>query len=201
MDVNEERKSLRWDERERPRPADVAAQTGIRVASCYQCLRCTNGCPVAALMDLKPHEVVRLAQFQRDEELLESASPWICLSCEMCSTYCPNEIDVAGLMNHLKNTVVSSQGKPALHEVAAFHEAFLDVLERYGRMNDFELMGRFKWKTLLHQGPPGRKEMLEDLSLAWSLLKRGRLALLPGKAEGAGEIRRFMRQHGKKRIS
>lgn len=200
MDTSEAGRRLQWNERGRVWSGAVAAETGIMVASCYQCLRCTNGCPVGTLMDIKPHEIVRLVQLGCRDELLESSTPWICLSCEMCSTYCPNEIDVAGLMNYLKNSVVSSLRKPALYEVAAFHEAFLEVLGKYGRMNDFELMAAFKWKVVLHHGPPGRKEMFEDISLAWSLLKRGRLGLLPDRAKGAGDVRRFLEQHGKKRI-
>ena len=185
MDTNEAVQSLRWNGPEQKWSRAVAAESGIRVTSCYQCLRCTNGCPVSTLMEIKPHEVVRLVQLGRRDELLESSTPWICLSCEMCSTYCPNEIDVAGLMNYLKNTVVSSLKKPALYEVAAFHEAFLSVLGRYGRMERLRTpWGVFKWKSLLNQGPPGRKEMIEDMSLAWSLLKRGRLGLFPDKAQG-----------------
>lgn len=179
----------------------VARETGIQVASCYQCLRCSNSCPVSTFMDIKPHQVVRLVQLGQRETLLGASSIWVCLSCEMCSTYCPNEIDVAGLMNHLKNSVVSSRRPPAEYEIAAFHDVFLRVLKENGRINDLQLMQRYRLKTLLHGQFPSRGEMVSDAGLALDLFKRGRLRLLPERSSGAGEIRRILEDYGHKKVS
>lgn len=176
----------------------VAADSGIQAAACYQCLRCSNSCPVAAFMDIKPHQVVRLVQLGQKERLLECSSVWVCLSCEMCSTYCPNEIDVAGLMNYVKNSIVASHQKPAEVEIAMFHEIFLEVLHKYGRMNDLQLMQRFKWKTLLHGQLPPYGEVKKDLELAAALHRRGRLKLTPERSRAAGEIRALLeKRHGR----
>jgi heterodisulfide reductase subunit C len=168
---------------------ELATAGGMRATSCYQCLRCTNSCPVSAYMDLKPHQIVRLVQLGQREQLLGCSAVWVCLSCEMCTTYCPNEIDVAGLMNHIKNLVVRSKRRPAEAGIAAFHEVFLRVLRQHGRINDLQLMQRYKWKTLLQGNFPSRDEALRDLRLAVSLLKRKRLKLLPEKSPAAGELR------------
>lgn len=174
----------------------VAMETGIQVGSCYQCLRCTNGCPMSGYMDVKPHQIVRMVQLGQSEKLFESSSIWLCLSCEMCSTYCPNQIDVAGLMDHLKHTVASSGKKPAEFEVAAFHQTFMDVLQRHGRMHDLQLIQLFKLKTLMNGQVPAKDEMLADASLALGLLKRHRLNVLPGwNKRSAKEIRRVIKQH------
>jgi len=178
----------------------VAMETGIRVSSCYRCMRCSNSCPVSSFMDLKPHQVVRLVQFGQKEKLLESSAIWICLSCEMCSTFCPNEIDVAGLMNHLKNMVVQGARKPAEYEIAAFHEVFMDVLKKHGVMNDLQLMRRYTIRRLLHGSSPSKDEMRTDMGLAWDLLKRGRLRLFSEKSDAADEVRQILDQHGQKEI-
>ena len=178
----------------------MAMETSIRVSSCYQCLRCTNSCPVSTFMDLKPHQVVRLVQLGQTEKLLACSAIWVCLSCEMCSTYCPNEIDVAGLMNHLKNSVVSSRKRPAEYEIAAFHQIFLDVLRNHGRINDLQLMQRYKWKTLIHGHLPPGKEVIKDLKLALELMKRKRLKIMPERSGATGEIRRLIEMHGRKGI-
>jgi heterodisulfide reductase subunit C2 len=176
----------------------VAAETGIRTSSCYQCLRCTNSCPVSTFMDIKPHQVVRLVQLGQKEKLLDASSVWVCLSCEMCSTYCPNEIDVAGLMNYVKNSVVASHKTPAEFEIALFHEIFLEVLHKYGRMNDLQLMQRFKLKSLLHGHTPSYTEVKKEMGLARSLYQRGRLKLMPERSRAAKEIRSILEQrHGK----
>ncbi|MGA7876646.1 MAG: 4Fe-4S dicluster domain-containing protein [Desulfoferrobacter sp.] len=179
----------------------VSMETGIQVASCYQCLRCSNSCPVSTFMDIKPHQIVRLVQLGQKEKLLKCSAIWICLSCEMCTTYCPNEIDVAALLNHLKNSVVCSQITPAEYEIAAFHEVFMDVLQKHGRMNDLQLMQRFRFKTVSHGHLPSCDEMSDDISLALELLKRRRLRLFPERSRAANEIKRVLRQHGHKGVS
>jgi len=199
--MNESGNSLALNGREGLWARSIAMETGIRVSSCYQCLRCTNSCPVSSFMDLKPHQMVRLAQLGQVEKLLECSAIWICLSCEMCSTYCPNEIDVAGLLNHLKNSVVSSGKRPAEYEIAVFHEIFLDVLSNHGRINDLQLMQRFKWKTLIHGQLPPKQEVMNDLKLAVELMKRKRLKVLPERSGAIGEVRRLMKLHGRKGIS
>lgn len=178
----------------------VAAETGICVDSCYRCLRCTNGCPVSAHMDVKPHQVVRLVQLGMKERLFESNAIWICLGCEMCSTYCPNQINVASLMDHLKKSVVSSARKPAEYDVAVFHSVFLDVVGKYGRMNDLKLMQRYKLKTLLHGGLPSKEDVGADMGLAWQLMKRGRLSLWAESSRKAGEVKRILDQNGTREV-
>jgi heterodisulfide reductase subunit C len=179
----------------------IARETGIRATSCYQCLRCTNSCPVSTFMDIKPHQVVRLVQFGRRETLLSCSSIWVCLSCEMCSTYCPNEIDVAGLMNHLKNTVVSTRKKPAEYEIALFQEIFLEVLQKYGRINDLQLMQRYQWKLITRGTSPPANEFFKNVKLGLSLFRRNRLRILPERSRAVNEIRRLMEHHGSRRVT
>lgn len=179
----------------------LAMKTGINVASCYQCMRCSNSCPVSGFMDIKPHQVVRLVQLSRREQLLGASSIWLCLSCEMCSTYCPNQIDVASLMDFLKNLVVSTRSRPAEIDIATFHEVFLDVLNKNGRLNDLQLIHRHKLKGMMNGNFPSRDELTEDIWLAVALMKRRRLKLLPEKSPAIGEIRRMMKQYGARGVS
>lgn len=179
----------------------VSMKTGIHVASCYQCMRCSNSCPVSGFMDIKPHQVVRLVQLGRRDQLLGASSIWLCLSCEMCSTYCPNEIDVAALMDFLKSLVVSTQSRPAELDIATFHEVFLDVLNKNGRLNDLQLIHRHKFKQVMNGSFPSWEELKDDIVLAGALMKRGRLKLFPEKSPAIREIRRMMKQYGQTGVS
>jgi heterodisulfide reductase subunit C len=178
--------------REQAWSRDLIRTTGIPVSSCYQCLRCTNSCPVSSFMDIKPHQVVRDVLLGQRESLLSCSAIWVCLSCEMCSTYCPNDIDVAALMNQLKNMVVELHRIPAEPIIAAFHQVFLDVLGRHGRINELQLMHRFQFNVLRQGYRPPRQEIIRDLTLTLELLRRKRLKLFPEKSRGVSEVRQLI---------
>ena len=44
---------------------------GVDVQACYQCGRCSAGCPITEFFDLTTMEVVRLAAYGMEERLLE----------------------------------------------------------------------------------------------------------------------------------
>lgn len=64
----------------------VENQSGQKVRICYQCGKCSAGCPVAYAMDLLPNQVMRLVQLGLKEEVLTCATIWLCASCETCAT-------------------------------------------------------------------------------------------------------------------
>ena len=77
------------------------------VSRCYQCGKCTAGCPVAMEMDIMPNQVMRLIQIGVKDWVLSSSTIWLCLSCETCSTRCPEDIDLAKVMDTLRKKVAS----------------------------------------------------------------------------------------------
>ncbi len=62
-------------------------------------------------------------------------------------------------------------------------------------------MQRYRLRTLAHGRVPSMDELMSELSLAWNLLKRGRLRFLPEKSPAAGEIRRVLEDYGHKKVS
>ena len=50
---------------------EVKERSGASPMRCYQCAKCSSGCPVAARGDLKPHELVRLVQLGLRDEVLD----------------------------------------------------------------------------------------------------------------------------------
>ena len=53
-------------------------------------------------MEYGPDRILRLIQFGQRERLLTSRDAWLCLGCEMCGAFCPNEIDIGEVMIALK---------------------------------------------------------------------------------------------------
>jgi len=91
----------------------VAQESGENLLACYQCQKCSAGCPVAYAMDILPNQVIRMVQFGLREKVLSSHTIWICASCYTCSVRCPNDIDIAKIMDVLRHIALGSGIKPA----------------------------------------------------------------------------------------
>src|SRR5512139_1237860 len=92
---------------------------------CYQCLKCTAGCPTEPYMDVRPNNIIRMIQMGMKKEVLESSAIWLCVSCETCGTRCPNKIDIGVLMDALREMAIQ-EGVPAKEKNShLLHEAFV----------------------------------------------------------------------------
>lgn len=89
--------------------AEIKAISGADVRACYQCGKCTAGCPLASAMDLMPNQILRLLQLGEHEQVLKSRTIWQCASCLTCAARCPKEVDPARVMDALR-TLLMRQG-------------------------------------------------------------------------------------------
>jgi len=80
----------------------VEELSGENLLACYQCGRCSGGCPSVPFMDLLPNQVIRLAQLGMKEEVLSSKAIWVCASCFTCFVRCPKGVDLAKVMEALR---------------------------------------------------------------------------------------------------
>lgn len=76
--------------------------TGADIDDCYQCLKCTAGCPFTDYMDYYPHQVMLLAKLRLFDKILQSKTLWICASCLACTARCPRDLDPARVMEGLR---------------------------------------------------------------------------------------------------
>ncbi len=81
---------------------EVEELSGQKLSKCYLCGKCTAGCPMAASMDLLPHQVMRYLQLGMVDEVLKSKTIWICSSCLLCQSRCPREVDIPRIMEALR---------------------------------------------------------------------------------------------------
>jgi heterodisulfide reductase subunit C len=142
----------------------VLAGDGLNL--CFQCGKCSAGCPATFAMDYAPHEIVRLVQYGQREAVLSSSTIWVCASCQTCTTRCPNEVDLAHLMDCLRQLALESGLPPAEPEVVAFHRCFLDSVASRGRVHELTMVGRYKLKS---------GGMLGDARRVWNAWREGRL--------------------------
>jgi heterodisulfide reductase subunit C len=75
--------------------------SGQDLLACNQCGKCSAGCPIVAVMDILPSQIIRMAQLGM-EEVLDSSTIWICASCLTCVARCPKGVDLPRLMEALR---------------------------------------------------------------------------------------------------
>lgn len=155
----------------------VERDSGQRIMDCYQCGKCTAGCPAAASVDMTPRQVIRGLQLGLKDDILHSSMIWLCLSCQTCTARCPSLIDIARVMESLR-LMSAQQSLVKERNIALFHRLFLRSVEAGGRIWELGLGGFFN----LSSGRP-----LANMGLLPSLLARGKLEILPHHTSGAKE--------------
>jgi heterodisulfide reductase subunit C len=76
--------------------------SGQDLLSCYQCGKCSAGCPMVFAMDILPNQIIRLAQLGLEEEIGKSKTIWLCASCITCGARCPRGVDLSKVMEALR---------------------------------------------------------------------------------------------------
>ena len=164
---------------------EVKERSGASPMSCYQCAKCSSGCPVASRGDLKPHELVRLVQTNQQQAVLASRFIWECTSCQTCSTRCPQQVDPAGMIDALRKMSAASGAVTPSTVVPVFNEIFLAAVRQRGRVFELGLMIRFKLRT---------RRFFEDADKAPMMLSKGKLALTAPQVGGKEERKALFRR-------
>lgn len=162
--------------------AEMKRRTGRNTARCYQCGKCSAGCPMAGETSLRPHDVMRLVNLDQRERLLTNESIWLCLTCETCTERCPNDCDPARTMDALREMALEVSPGSAPHAVLAFHRSFLDQIRLTGRSFELGLVAEYKLRT---------GALLQDVATVPGLVSRGKLGFIPHPIEGVKEVRRI----------
>ena len=160
----------------------------IDVQACFQCGRCSAGCPITEFFDLTTMEVVRLAAYGMEDKLLNSKAIWLCAACETCATRCPNDIDIAVLMDVLRELALRKGVKPAEPRVPVFHQSFLDSINHWGRAYEVGLIAGYKLRS---------GDLTGDMKLGVKMFTKGKLGLLPHSIKGKAEIKKMFSGKGK----
>jgi len=148
----------------------VQEELGQNVYLCYQCVKCSSGCPVAEFFDWQPNQIMRALQLGQEDIALESQTPWLCASCQTCTTRCPQGLDITAIMEFLTREAKARGIKPPVSQVNTFNEAFLREVRLWGRAYELGLMAEMKLRT---------GDLFSDLDLGAKMIARNKLNFLP----------------------
>ncbi|MDE3090897.1 MAG: 4Fe-4S dicluster domain-containing protein [Chloroflexota bacterium] len=160
---------------------EIEALSDQNVNLCFQCSKCSSGCPLAYRMDLKPAQVVHCIRLGREEQVLNCNAIWFCAACETCTARCPQGVELAAVMNAARLLAGRKGIAPQVPEVARFFETSIENMRMFGRTSDLLLIAALRLKS---------RDLFSDLPLAFKLLERGKLNPLK-LPSGAAHFRRI----------
>ena len=80
----------------------IGELSGENIYACYQCGKCSAGCPIVEHMDILPNVIVRLIQLGEEASIKESKTVWLCAGCLQCAAKCPKGVDLAKIMDAVR---------------------------------------------------------------------------------------------------
>lgn len=163
---------------------EVEEKAHTKTSSCFQCLKCSNGCPLSYEMDYLPAQIIRMVNLGMRDDVLKSRTIWVCASCETCTTRCPNDIDIAHVMDTLREMSLREGKAECEANVRKFHESFLSAIKTWGRVHELQMIGTYKLKTL---------RFLEDADVGMEMFKRGKIKLIPEPIKGRKAVRKIFK--------
>jgi heterodisulfide reductase subunit C len=113
--------------------------SGQNIYSCYQCGKCSAGCAFSSKMDLTVNQLINHIQMGQKKKVLQANTHWICASCLTCTVRCPRKIDVAALMEAVREYILREE--PEKVKIANIPK---DVLEK---LPNIALVGSFRKMT------------------------------------------------------
>ena len=161
---------------------ETMKKSGENLSLCYQCLKCTAGCPTAPQMDIRPNTIIRMIQMGMKDAVLRSHAIWLCVSCETCGTRCPNEIDIGVLMDTLRERAIEEKVPAAEKNIHLLHEAFVQSIRRGGRVHEATMLIDYKLRS---------RDFFTDLLPGLKLFLKGKIPLRPDLIKGRKEIKRI----------
>ena len=155
--------------------------SGVSIAGCLQCRKCSNGCPVAAYTSTSPSEIIKEIQLGASESVLNSEFIWDCASCSTCYSRCPMQIDMSRVIDALRIIALENGMKKPEGNMPLINRLLLWTINRFGRTYDLGAMVLYKAGTFSY---------IKDTAKFPMILMKGKIALLPPR----GADRKIVKQ-------
>ena len=126
-------------------------------------------------MDYSPMQIIKMINLGMKEKVLSSSTIWVCSACYTCATRCPRNVNFTTLMMSLRNKAIR-ENLVKNGTNAKFHEYFFDVVNKYGRTHELELLYNLMDKTDING-------FFHNARMGLRLLRKGKLSIRAPKIE------------------
>ena len=172
---------------------EVASQVGtLDLSHCFQCGVCSGSCPTMSHMEYGPRRILHMVNLGMADTVLPSHDIWMCVSCYSCSARCPQGIQITDIMATLRNMAVA-RGL-ARDKEATFSRVFVDVLARYGRLCEWQVLLRY---YAAEAGLSSVTSLMKQAGLGLTMFRKGKLKIRPDHVGDVQKLREFMTRIGR----
>lgn len=170
---------------------EVEARSGQKVQECYQCGKCSGGCPFSRIMDYSPNSLLEMIVYGMKDQLLSSRAIQMCIQCGTCGAQCPAGFELYEVMNVLR-TMAKEEGYTSKEKkILRMNEIFLGEIRKKGRMHEVGLMV----KNMFSQGQL-IKDVATLLPIGPSMFLKGIMGvgdIFPHKIKGQGAVAKIFK--------
>ena len=168
--------------------AGIKELHGVDANMCFQCRKCTSGCPLSEFMDMTPTQVIHAVRLGLKDTVLNSNTYWLCVACGTCTARCPQETGLLKVMDALANIAIKEGVKPKEPAIAEFYRSGLSIIKHFGMMYETGVAGLVSLKT---------GNIRRDANVGLRMLKKGKLEIIP-HFHNSREMKRLFKKVAKK---
>ncbi|HWP96697.1 MAG TPA: 4Fe-4S dicluster domain-containing protein [Syntrophomonadaceae bacterium] len=177
-------KAIRLDEIDNALASEIKEECGVDIEMCLECGKCSGGCSNGHIFDFTPRKIVQLIKLGQEDRLLHMDALWTCVACQLCFDRCPSGINVARVMDYMREKSYKKGIKPTRETVQLFHELMLESVERIGRVAETNLVIKFNLRTRMYT---------KDADLGRRMFFKGKLNPFPSKTRNINQVRRIFK--------
>lgn len=156
---------------------ELMEKAGVTKYDCYQCGKCSGGCPMARSMDLGPRGVMRCVQTGSLKQILESDTIWLCSGCYACVDRCPHDVNVPAFIEEARYEAMRLGIQRRDSEV--LNKVFVNNLKMFGRSHEMILAGAYNVLAL---------KPLQDVAYLPHMMENKMLDIMPNTIDGNDEM-------------
>ncbi|MDR3305498.1 MAG: 4Fe-4S dicluster domain-containing protein [Clostridiales Family XIII bacterium] len=160
---------------------ELMDKADVRRYDCYQCGKCSGGCPMADGMDLKPRGIMRCAQIGSLDRILKSNTIWLCSGCYACADRCPHDVNIPAFIEEARYE--AARRGITRRDSEVLNKVFVANLKMFGKSHEMILAGLYNALAL---------KPTQDMAALPHMAGKRMIGPAPHRIEGRDELAKLI---------